>query len=233
MSSTQVSEKRGERTRRWSIYVSLNSFKIMTINELKTALSAKGITFSASATKPELEALLAASGSNSALSDDLQKKLEDVEGFTFGSKEFAAKIAEQRKRIFPDYGKKVPEGEYVFTGKGTFREWTNPRNGNTSTICCAYLADDNGNLHEVSTGSFATPEWNFVTRESDDSYKKLEHTPILGKFDNVPDRNEAVAAIPVGTKVKVHHANGHYDNPLRPANSRIFDFIYTWVSAVE
>lgn len=200
----------------------------MTKQELQNALKAKGIAFNASDNVATLQSLL-----NSANgSDELQKKIADLGGFSFNNPKFQDLLRKQKEREFPDFGRDVPEGVYTFTGNGNIHQWTSPRTGSVSDIVTAYLSNDNGDLFEVATAAFAKREWDFLEGQGKNAdgkyvYTKVNANPILPFQSSTAARNEAVSKIETGTKVVVKHSKrGHFDNPN---NTRIWDFIYTYV----
>ena len=185
-------------------------------------LNANSVAFDANLGVDELNALV----------ERLQlEKLIPEDGFSFGSDTFQKKVKEQKEREFPDYGRDVPVGEYTFTGAGTYKSWKSPKTGNEIQILVAYL-EKNGNLFEVAAAAFAAAEYEFVSFDGKDDkgnikYKKVEMNPVLNYYSSTADRNGAMSTIEAGTKVKVFHSTkGHFNNPY---NTRIWDFVRTWV----
>ena len=185
-------------------------------------LNANNVAFDANLSVDELNALVERS--------QLEKLIPE-DGFSFGSDTFQKKVKEQKEREFPDYGRDVPEGEYTFTGAGTYKPWKSPKTGNEIQILVAYL-EKNGTLYEVAAAAFAAAEYEFVSYNGKDEkgnikYKKVEMNPVLDYYSSTADRNGAMSTIEAGTKVKVFHsAKGHFNNPY---NTRIWDFVRTWV----
>lgn len=179
----------------------------------------------------DYDANLSVAELNALVEKSKLEKLIPEEGFSFGSDTFQKKVKEQKEREFPDYGRDVPAGEYTFTGAGTYKSWKSPKTGNEIQILVAYL-EKNGNIFEVAAAAFAAAEYEFVSFDGKDEkgnikYKKVEMSPILDYYSSVADRNGAMSTIQAGTKVKVFHsAKGHFNNPY---NTRIWDFVRTWV----
>lgn len=183
-------------------------------------------------TKPVQTAQNSASVS---VSEELQKKISDLGGFSFADSKFQELVKKQKEREFPDYGRDVPEGVYTLTGQGNIHQWKSPRTEAVSDIVVVYLTNESNEVFEVAAASFATREWSFMQQQGKDNngkmtYAELSCKPILPFISSVADRNAAVGALTAGTKVRVKHSNrGHFDNPN---NTRIWDFIYTYVENV-
>jgi hypothetical protein len=198
----------------------------MNKNQAMAFLSDNNISFNANASASDLVALATREQERINL-----EKLIPSEGFSFGSDTFQKKVKEQKEREFPDYGRDVPAGEYTFTGAGTYKSWKSPKTGNEIQILVAYL-EKGGNIFEVAAAAFAAAEYEFVSFDGKDDkgnikYKKVEMNPILDYYSSVADRNGAMSTIEAGTKVKVFHSTkGHFNNPY---NTRIWDFVRTWV----
>ena len=172
---------------------------------------------------------------NSAnVSDELQKKIADLGGFSFEDSKFQDLIKKQKAREFPDFGRDVPtEDVYVFIGKGNVHQWTSPRTGNVSDILTVILQrKGTDEVVEVAAAGFCKREWDFLQQSGKNSegkyvYTTLECKPILPFIASIADRNAAVAAIEIGTELRVKHSErGHFDNPN---STRVWDFVYTWV----
>lgn len=201
----------------------------MNKNEIMNALTAKGITFDASASKAELEALLNANASVSAVSADLIKQITENGGFAFDSAELQAQLKADKEREYPDFGRDIPEGNYIVTGYATSHDWKN-RTGNVTHIRTAYIkAVDSDEIYEAPFAAFGQREWDFV-KVSSDSEEKFKPATLLGFIPSTADRNLAVCKVPAGTKVTINHCWGHWNNPN---NTRIFNFKYTWISAAK
>lgn len=205
----------------------------MNKTELQNALRAKGIAFNASDNVQTLQSLYDTAVSNNA-ADELQKKIDDLGGFSFSDQKFQDLVKKQKAREFPDFGRDVPtEDVYVFIGKGNVHQWTSPRTGNVSDILTVILQrKGTDEIVEVAAAGFCKREWDFLEQSGKNSegkyvYTTLECNPVLPFAASIADRNAAVAAIEVGTELRVKHsARGHFDNPN---STRVWDFVYTWV----
>lgn len=198
----------------------------MNKQEIMNALSAKGITFDANASKAQLETLLNANSNVFAIDDDLLKIITNSGGKSFNSDELKAELKAEKEREYPDYGREIPEGTYHLTGYTTVIDWRNPRTDNISHIRVAFLDKINpksGKPYMLPFAAFAKNQYPFVP-VGDDS--KFTPSCVLEHYDSVADRNAAVVALGAGFAVKVCHKRGHHDNPY---NKRVFDFTYTWV----
>lgn len=213
----------------------------MNKRELQDALKAKGITFGASATNAELEALLtSASETNSdsvtndsvTIDDNLLKIIREKGGLSFDSKELQEQLKKDKEEEYPDYGREIPEGEYTITGFSTVHEWKSRKTDRVSHIRTAFIKNSSDILYELPFSCFCQTEWKFVQYNGKNSdgkilYKEIERKSILPFYHSTADRNLAVTQqISAGTRIKVCHNRGHYDNPYN--TGKIFDFVLTW-----
>ena len=206
------------------------------IEKALAALKAKGVN--TTATKWEtISAKLVENGidpdnfsDDFVVSDDLLKIItDDKNGKAFSSKELQEELKADKEREYPDFGRDIPEGEYILTGYATAHDWKSPRDGRISHIRTAFITNGT-DVYELPFANLSAKEWPFVQfngRNSDGkaTYKTVEIKTVLPYYSSVADRNFAVTQIPANTKIKVHHARGHYDNPY---NTRVFDFKNTW-----
>lgn len=190
------------------------------------ALTAKGITFDASASKADLERLLndASVQTVFAIDDDLLKVITDNGGLAFDSDELKAQLKAEKEREYPDYGKEIPTGNYHLTGYSTVIDWRNPKTDSVSHIRVAFLDKLNsktGKPYMLPFAALSQGAYKFKPVDGDAFQPKC----ALPHYDSVADRNLAVVGLGAGTEIKVCHKCGHHENPY---NKRVFDFLYTW-----
>jgi len=211
--------------------------KEKSLAELKSELQALGVTVPTRAKKEEIVALCNSNGvellkDDSIVSDDLLKLIEEKGGYAFDSKELQEALKADKENEYPDFGRDIPEGEYIVTGYSTIHDWKNRKTGNISHIRTAFVKNDDDDLYELPFAAICAKEWEFVQFDGKDSegkilYKKVELKPVLPFYSSVADRNLAVTQqITAGTRIKICHARGHFDNPYN--TGRIFDFLLTW-----
>lgn len=157
----------------------------------------------------------------------LQKALDKSGGKSFDELPEFTNTLESRE--YPDFGVDVPEGEYYTLAKFDIHDWKNSR-GKLSQIPTLYVCDENGEIFEIQFSNFFASEFDFIkqTKNDDGDFEKeeIKCNPI---FPFTPSRSKRAAAINTleqGTKIKVCHARGHYDNPDAV---RVFNFTRTWV----
>ena len=215
--------------------------KEKSLAELKSALKALNVTIPARAKKEDIFALCEENGietmqSDDVVSDDLLKLIEEKGGYAFDSKELQEQLKADKEAEYPDFGRDIPEGEYVVTGYSTIHDWKNRKTGNISHIRTAFIRDDADNLFELPFAAMCAKEWDFVQFNGKDNegkilYKKVEFNSMLPFYSSVADRNLAVTQqVTAGTRVKIAHARGHFDNPYN--TGKIFDFTLTWAELV-
>lgn len=207
----------------------------MTYNELRSALSAMGLSTTGNTAQLQARYDAAVAANNNAADTDaasdntanaipesVAKALEESGAFLMSSQEARELIRTTREREYPDFGRDIPEGSYITTEWANTHQWKN-RRGNLSTIVTIYLQDENGNLYEIATGAFAEREYPFVSNG-----EQITLNAMFPYNQSRATRNEQVFALNPGTPVRVHHAFGHYDNPDA---ERVWNFTLTWVSA--
>jgi hypothetical protein len=201
------------------------------------ALKAKGVSVSAKKWET-ISTKLVENGLNpdnftddEVISDELLKTIANLGGVAFNSDELQQQLKKDKENEFPDYGRDIPDGEYVVTGYTTVKDWKNPRTGNISHIRTAFIKNDDDEVFQLPYASFCAKEWDFISYAGKDSdgkatYEKAEMHCILPFISSVADRNLTVSnTMKAGDRIKVCHKRGHFDNPY---NTRIFDFVLTW-----
>lgn len=196
----------------------------MTKQEIIDALKQKGVNFDATASKSDLEALLA-SAATSIISSNLLKVITEGGGLAFTDPQLQASLQGQLAREYPDFGREITEGVYTLTGYATRHEWQSPRSDTPSIIWTAYATNNNGDLVEIPFAAFSASPYSFVSVDG----SEFQPNTFFSHFDSTARRNLAVVELPTGTQVRVRHARGHHKNPY---SRRIFDFLYTWVEKV-
>lgn len=153
----------------------------------------------------------------------LQKAIADCGGRKF--EELATITSALAAKEYPNYGGDVPEGETLyFVRKFEVHKWTN-REGTTSEILTAYLANSEGKLFEVAFSSFFGREWDFMCRVNGNEVA-IEVSSAFPFTPKISERVRIISEIGEGTPFKVRHAFGHLANPYA---KRIFNYQFTWV----
>ena len=211
--------------------------KEKSLAELKSELKALDVEIPPRAKKEEIVALceendIELTKDDAVVSDDLLKLIEEKGGYAFDSKELQEELKADKEAEYPDFGRDIPDGEYIITGYSTVHDWKSKKTGNISHIRTAFIRDDADNLYELPFAAMCAKEWDFIQFNGKDSdgkilYKKIEFNSMLPFYSSIADRNLAVTQkISAGTRVKIAHARGHFDNPYN--TGKIFDFLLTW-----